>query len=49
MEKSDLNGVKTILQQAEVKFPQNKDPYKYQAICIVQGTINDMVDIDNPK
>lgn len=27
----------------------NKDPYKFQAICIIQGTINDTVDIDNPK
>lgn len=27
----------------------NKDPYKFQAICIIQGVLNDMVDIDNPK
>lgn len=27
----------------------NKDPYKFQAICVVQGVIHDMVDIDNPK
>ena len=49
MEKKDLAGVKAILNQAEQKFPMNKDPYKFQAICVVQGVIADMVDIDNPK
>jgi hypothetical protein len=29
MEMKDLGGVKSILQQAEVKFPMNKDPYKF--------------------
>jgi tetratricopeptide (TPR) repeat protein len=49
MEKKDLAGVREILYQAEQKFPLNKDPYKFQAICIVQGVISDIVDIDNPK
>lgn len=49
MEKKDLAGVRSILCQAEKKFPLNKDPYKFQAICIVQSVLNDMVDIDNPK
>lgn len=49
MDKKDLSGVSSILQQAELKFPLNKDPYKFQAICLVQGVLADMVDVDNPK
>ncbi|CDW75599.1 tpr domain containing protein [Stylonychia lemnae] len=49
MEKKDLNGVQQILFQAEQKFQNNKDPYKFQAISIIQGCISEMVDIDNPK